>query len=95
MAASDQHMARLQEKVQLLVKQQQRLRAENAELQAQLTRATEDRQVLGSQVQDLQQAVALMKLAAGNLSDAEKKEFEKQVNRFIREIDKVIGYLST
>ncbi|RYY86194.1 MAG: hypothetical protein EOO15_15145 [Chitinophagaceae bacterium] len=92
--SSSEHMMRLQEKLQQLVKQQQRLRKENAELQQQLARAAEERQTLSTQVQDLQQAVSLMKLAAGNLNDTEKKEFEKQVTRFVKEIDKCIAYLS-
>lgn len=87
-------MISLQEKLQQLVKQQQRLRKENTELQQQLARAAEERQALSTQVHDLQQAVSLMKLAAGNLSDIEKKEFEKQVTRFVKEIDKCIAYLS-
>ncbi|GAB4094199.1 hypothetical protein [Flaviaesturariibacter terrae] len=95
MAESEQHIARLQEKLQLLVKQQQRLRKDNEELQQQLARANGERQALAGQVQDLQQAVGLMKLAAGSLNDTEKKEFEKQVNKFIREIDKCIAYLSS
>ncbi|TCZ73661.1 hypothetical protein [Flaviaesturariibacter aridisoli] len=95
MTPSEQQIARLQEKLLLLVKQQQRLRSENAELRQQLAQATDDRQALAVQVQDLQQAVALMKLAAGSLNDTEKRAFEKQVNKFIREIDKVIAHLST
>ncbi|RYY39514.1 MAG: hypothetical protein EOO08_09390 [Chitinophagaceae bacterium] len=92
--SSVHQMISLQEKLQQLVKQQQRLRKENTELQQQLARAAEERQALSTQVHDLQQAVSLMKLAAGNLSDIEKKEFEKQVTRFVKEIDKCIAYLS-
>ena len=95
MTGSEQQIARLQEKLLLLLKQQQRLRSENEDLRRQLAQATTDRLALAGQVQDLQQAVALMKLAAGNLNDTEKREFEKQINKFIREIDKCIAYLSS
>ncbi|RYY91674.1 MAG: TIGR02449 family protein, partial [Chitinophagaceae bacterium] len=46
MTPSEQHIARLQEKLLLLVRQQQRLRSENAELRQQLAQATDDRQAL-------------------------------------------------
>jgi chromosome segregation ATPase len=94
MAATEEQIGRLQEKLQLLAKQQQGLRKENAALQQQLLQAQEERTALGARVQELQQAISLMKVAAGNMNDKEKKEFEKQVNKFIREIDKCIAYLS-
>ncbi|RYZ22649.1 MAG: hypothetical protein EOO16_08315 [Chitinophagaceae bacterium] len=94
MAGTDEQMARLQEKLQQLAKQQGVLRKEATTLQQQLAQAREERAALAAQVQDLQQALSLMKLAAGSMNDKEKKEFEKQLNKFIREIDKCIAYLS-
>ncbi|TCJ14370.1 hypothetical protein EPD60_10270 [Flaviaesturariibacter flavus] len=94
MAGTDEQMGRLQEKLQQLARQQGVLRKENSALQQQLAQAREERAALATQVQELQQAVSLMKLAAGSMNDREKKEFEKQVNKFIREIDKCIAYLS-
>jgi chromosome segregation ATPase len=95
MAGSEQPILRLQEKLQQLVRQQAQLRKDNTSLQQQLARAQEERAALAAQVQELQQVVSLMKVAAGNMNDKDKKEFEKQVNGFIRQIDKCIAYLSS
>jgi DnaJ-domain-containing protein 1 len=88
-------ISRIQEKLQQLVKQQQRLRKDNADLQQKLAKSREEQAALATQVQDLQQMVSLLKLAAGSLNDKEKKDFEKQVNKLVRDIDKCIAYLST
>jgi len=93
MSAAEQ-IVRLQEKLQQLLRQQQKLRKENEDLRIQLQQADTARVSLNTRVQELQQVVALMKLAAGNLNDKEKKDFEKEINRFVREIDKCIAFLS-
>ncbi|HMX78942.1 MAG TPA: hypothetical protein PLG91_01435, partial [Ferruginibacter sp.] len=46
------------------------------------------------QVEMLKQQVGILKAAAGNMNEADKKEFEKTINRYLRDIDKCIGILS-
>ncbi|GAA4336197.1 hypothetical protein [Flaviaesturariibacter amylovorans] len=91
----DERFNALQGKLQQLVKEQARLRKEHAELTEALTRAEAERNTLATQVQELVQLVGILKLAAGNLDDKDKKEFEKQINRFVRDLDKTIAYLGT
>ena len=45
-------------------------------------------------MEELQQQVAVLKLAAGEMSDKDKKTFERKLNQYIKEIDKAIAYLS-
>ncbi|RYY98976.1 MAG: hypothetical protein EOO11_06410 [Chitinophagaceae bacterium] len=89
----DERFEVVQGKLQGLVKEQARLRRENAELREGLARAEAERTTLATQVQELVQLVGILKLAAGTLDEKGKKEFEKQINRFVRDLDKTIAYL--
>ena len=42
----------------------------------------------------MEQRIAILKYAAGELPESEKKQFEKTINGYIRELDKVIAFLS-
>ena len=44
-------------------------------------------------MEELQQQIAILKVASGQLNEKDKKEFEKKINQYIREIDKCISYL--
>ena len=45
-------------------------------------------------IEELQQQVSILKLAAGEMSDKDKKTFERKLNQYVKEIDKAIAYLS-
>jgi hypothetical protein len=45
-------------------------------------------------IAQLQQQVGILKSATGQMSESEKKAFEKIINQYIRELDKCIGLLS-
>jgi hypothetical protein len=38
--------------------------------------------------------VAILKVATGEMNEADKREFEKKINQYIREIDRCIAFLS-
>jgi hypothetical protein len=42
----------------------------------------------------LKQQVEILKLSNGEMTEAEKKQFEKRVNSYIKEIDRCIAMLS-
>ncbi|MDB5251968.1 MAG: hypothetical protein JWP27_1137 [Flaviaesturariibacter sp.] len=90
----DEQFNSINEKLQLLLKQHARLKKENEALRLQLETEKDNRKMLEEGVVELQNMVAIMKLAAGNLDDKEKKDFEKQINRYVKEIDRCIAYLS-
>jgi hypothetical protein len=46
------------------------------------------------QITALQEKVSILKAATGKMNEADKKEFEKNIGQYIREIDKCIGILS-
>lgn len=90
----DQQFNIVNDKLQQLLRQHLRLQKENAELRMELERCKETDSQRLVRIDELQQQVAILKHAAGTMTDKDKKEFEKKINQYIREIDKCIAYLS-
>ena len=90
----DQQFNAIGDKLQLLLKAVARLQKENERLKTDLQGAHEREQAAYQQVEELQQQAAILKYAAGDMSDKEKKDFERKINQYLREIDKCITYLS-
>jgi uncharacterized coiled-coil DUF342 family protein len=90
----DQQFTSLNEKVQQLLKQYSRLQKENDRLREELQQSrNKEIEVLG-RVDELQQQISILKLASGELNERDRKEFDKKINGYIREIDKCISFLS-
>ncbi len=47
-----------------------------------------------TRMDELQQQVSILKLTAGEMTDKDKKTFERKLNQYIKEIDRTIAYLS-
>jgi hypothetical protein len=47
------------------------------------------------EIRNLKEQVAVMETAKGNMDDASRKAFEKRINQYLRDIDKVIAHLNT
>ena len=84
----------INEKLQRVLRQYQRVKKENEHLKDELGRQEKEKAALQKTISEMHQQVAILKLATGDLKDKEKKDFEKQINQYIKEIDKCIGYLS-
>lgn len=90
----EQQLRRIQEKIQQLLKRNQLLQKENEKL-------TQDNQALREQlnnqqelVDGLEQKLTAVKMSSGNLTEEERKELEKRMNAYIREIDRCITMLA-
>lgn len=90
----DQQFTVLYEKLQNLLRQYGRLERENEKLQEELAEAYRREAAAKSETDELRQQMAVFKLAAGQMHDKEKKAFERRLNKYIKEIDKTIAYLS-
>ncbi len=90
----DQQFTALYEKVQGLLRQYNRLEKENEKLRDELEESRNRENATQGKVEELQQQIAILKLAAGEMTDKDKKTFERRLNQYIREIDKAIAYLS-
>ena len=94
MSDLEQNIKRINTKLQQLLKNYQLLQKDNkrqSDLIKELQQAkANDRE----QITTLQEKVTILKAAAGKMNEADKKEFEKKISQYIREIDKCIGVLS-
>lgn len=94
MDAVDQQFNTLNEKLQLLLKHLGQLQRENAQLRTELQQARATELAAQAQADELKQQATILKFAAFEMTDKDKKEFERTLNRYIRQIDKCIAYLS-
>lgn len=94
MTPLDQQIQSLTGKVQQLLRQQLQLKKENERLQEELEACRSSEKTQVDMITQLEQRVAVLKFAAGDLPEADKKEFDKVINSYIRDIDKVIAFLS-
>jgi chromosome segregation ATPase len=90
----DQQFTGLYEKLQQLLRQYNRLEKENEKLREELDESKKNEAATRGKVEELQQQVSILKLAAGEMSEKDKKAFERRLSQYIREIDKAIAYLS-
>ena len=90
----DDHIRRIKDKMQQLLKKHQFLQKEverQNRLISELKQAKEKDILL---IETLSEQLSLLKAAAGQLDEPSKKELEKNINLYIREIDKCISFLS-
>ena len=81
-------------KVQSLIKKQGNLEKENEKLRAELDRKIRLEQELKEKVSQMEEQVNVMKVSTGKMDETSKKAFEKQLNQYIKEIDRCIAMLS-
>jgi len=90
---SDQ-LKRISEKLQELVKRYEQLRKENERLRSELLPAKEREMSFLEQISNLEQKVMVLKAGTGKLDEAEKKELDKKLHTYLKEIDRCISMLS-
>ena len=89
----EQHLKRIQDKLQKLLKQYATLEKENIGLKKDLDDLTQNSTQDKQSIDQLKQTVEVLKISSGNWNDRDKKEFEKRVNHYIKEIDRCITLL--
>jgi len=93
MPESEAQLKRIHEKLQRLVKQYAALQKENARLSHELDLSQEQTTSHQKNIDTLKQQVNVLRLNAGEMGDADKKEFEKRINTYLKEIDRCIALL--
>ena len=94
MSELEEQFKRVNTKLQQLLKQHLLLQKENEKLKDILKIVQLSRNQDTEQINKLQQQVSILKTSIGQMTEADKKAFEKQINQYIKEIDKCIGLLS-
>jgi len=90
----EQHIDRLQSKLQELVKQYQTLQKTNAQQQELINKLKAQEENNLKKIKLLEEQQYILKSAAGQLTPTDKKAFEQTINKYIKEIDKCIAMLS-
>ncbi len=94
MSTLDQHIQSLQQKMQLLVKKYQQLAKENIRLKEELKQLKETQFEKKKEVEVLEMQNAILKASQQQLDEKEKKELEKKLSLYIKEIDRCIAMLT-
>lgn len=94
MSELEQNIKRINDKLQQLLKNYQLLQKENSR-QTELIKTLQDAKQKDEEIiNELRQKIMVLKAVTRKMDDADKKEFEKNIGQYIREIDKCIGILS-
>jgi len=93
MSEINQQLKRINEKLQLVLKQNQLLIKENEKLTIELRQAKDIHADQLKKADELEQKISLLKMATGQLLETDKKELEKRLNLYIKEIDRCITML--
>lgn len=91
MSPTEEHLKRIQDKLQQLLKQHAVILKENNKLKDELLVAREGSLLQQKNMEELKQQVSVLKLGAGDMTEGDKKEFEKRINGYIKEIDRCIA----
>lgn len=94
MTESEQHLKRIQDKVQQLLKQHIALQKENQSLKDELDGLKKETSQFKENSETLKQQVEILKYSNGEMTEEDKKQFEKRINTYLKEIDRCITMLS-
>jgi predicted nuclease with TOPRIM domain len=90
----DQQFTIINEKLQQLLKQYSRLQKENERLRHEVSDLKKKESLVAQKMEEMQEQITILKVASGELSEKDKKDFERKINQYIREVDKCITFLS-
>jgi predicted nuclease with TOPRIM domain len=94
MSTTTQQLQRIAEKLQELLKEHGQLKKENKRLQSALEEFNKKDKVQQQHVDELKEQVSILKAGSGKMSDPDKKDLEKRLNTYLKEIDRCIALLS-
>ena len=94
MNETDVQLKRIQNKLQQLLKKHIVLQKENGWLKAELDSTKKEVSIQQETLENLKQHVDVLKYSNGEMSETDKKEFEKKINSYVKEIDRCIVMLS-
>ena len=93
MSAEEQFKS-ISAKLNELLKKYEFLQKENERLKAELVPAKEREMRFLEQIETLEQKVMILRAGTGKMNEAEKKELDKKLHGYLKEIDRCISMLS-
>jgi hypothetical protein len=92
-SSTNQYLKTIQDKLQLLLKQYTVLQKENGQLKEELGEARALAKTQLENTEKLKQQVELLKFSNAEMSEEDKKQFEKRITIYLKEIDRCIAML--
>jgi len=92
--STEQHLKRIHDKLQQLLKTHAGLQKENSKLKKELDKSNQQALLQQKNIEALKQQLEILKLSSGDMNTSDKKEFERRINSYIKEIDRCIALLS-
>ncbi len=84
---------RIQDKLQQLLRQRDFLLKENGKLREELRKTQEGQTEDSRRLEQLRQQVEVLRVTKTAMSEGEKRDLEKRLGQYIREIDRCIALL--
>jgi hypothetical protein len=94
LAELSENIKQLNTKLQQLLKQHQHLIAQNERQKKTILQLSETAEQQKNALDEMKQEQLILKASLDKMDEAEKKQLEKKINNYIRNIDKTISLLS-
>lgn len=94
MKQGEDQIKRIQEKIQQLLRQHAVLQKENQQLKDELGGLRTQNASQEENLATLKQQVDVLKYSSATMNEEEKKQFERRLTVYVKEIDKCIAMLS-
>jgi ABC-type iron transport system FetAB ATPase subunit len=94
MDALQLQLKRITDKLQQAAQRYQLLQKEHEQLNKEVQLLREKEKARQIRMDELEMKITALQTVTGQLTEAEKKDVEKRINRYIREIDRCIALLS-
>jgi ABC-type iron transport system FetAB ATPase subunit len=94
MSDTQQPWKRINDKLQQVLQQYQVLQKDNDRLKKEQKELKAKDAAQARKIEELENKIAALKAATGQLDEADRKELDKRLHQYIREIDRCIAMLS-
>ncbi len=94
MKTTEEQLKILTEKLQLLVKKFATLKKENISLATALNESQLQEKSSHENISRLEMETSILKASAGKMDDKERVNFEKQINHYIKDLEKCMTMLN-
>jgi hypothetical protein len=91
---SAEQIKRISDKLQDVLKKYDHLQKENQKLRSELMPAKQREIAFMEQISGLEQKLLVLKTGSGKMDDADRKELDKKLHGYLKEIDRCISMLS-
>jgi len=94
MKTIEEHINFINSKLQVLLKKYAAIQKENANLNREIELYKEREQKTLQKIDFLEMQARILKTSMGSMDEKEKKDFEKKINQYVKDLDKCMAMLN-